>query len=86
MPLEKIQVALTPSEMYLVAALRELPESPLRARVLDVIDQLVSFAREPRCHEQQGDGVPCANVHTACDQCARVFEILAEFVPARRRP
>jgi hypothetical protein len=71
-----IAASLTPSEYRLVQSLREAPECSLKNRVNALVEALVSMAKEPRCAEQQADGVPCASVHANCDQCVQVTRML----------
>lgn len=69
-------ISLDEPEWRLVQALREIPPSPLRDRVSDLIDQLVSRVARPGCPELQADGAPCSDVHMSCDRCRRVIELL----------
>ena len=63
---------LAPEEWRLVRALREVPEGRLRAELLSLLDELLASARSPHCGEMQADGVPCACLGVACDECQRV--------------
>ena len=71
-----VHVTLTAEEWELVSTLRSLPPSPLKNRVNALINELLVFIRDPHCAEMQGDGVPCDNVTTACEQCAHVADML----------
>ena len=71
-----IDVTLTAREWELISTLRAIPPSPLRSKVAVLIDDLVAFIHDPKCAEMQGDGVPCDNVSTACEQCAHVAGML----------
>lgn len=71
-----VALVLTPEERQLVEALREVPESPLRRKMVAVLQALFSFARDPRCAEAQADGVPCENPAAQCDQCARITRVM----------
>jgi hypothetical protein len=71
-----VDVTLTAREWELVSTLRAIPPSPLRNKVTVLIEDLVAFIRDPKCAEMQGDGVPCDNVSTACEQCAHVAVML----------
>lgn len=42
-----------------------------------LLDELLLLAAEPGCAESQADGVPCASVHTSCDQCQKYRDLLA---------
>lgn len=72
----EIRVALSERELRLIAALRELPDSPLRELVHELFDSLVSYVREPRCPEMQADGVPCDRPDTDCEQCRHIRGML----------
>ena len=76
MPESTVDVTLTAREWELVSTLRAIPPSPLRTKVTALIDDLVRFIHDPKCAEMQGDGVPCDNVSTACEQCVHVAEML----------
>jgi hypothetical protein len=80
-----VQPALEAEEWRLVCALREVPPSPLRDELLLAVRALVAFAAEPGCPELQADGVPCTDVHQACDRCRKVLGVL-ELVRRRVRP
>ena len=71
-----VDVTLTAPEWELISILRAMPPSPLRRKVAALIQDLVEFIRDPKCAEMQGDGVPCDNVSTACEQCAHVAGML----------
>ncbi|HEX7579742.1 MAG TPA: hypothetical protein VF580_07055 [Thermoanaerobaculia bacterium] len=71
-----VALVLTPEERQLVEALREVPESPLRRKMVVLLRALFSFTRAPRCPEAQPDGVPCENPAAQCDQCARITRVL----------
>jgi hypothetical protein len=42
-----------------------------------MVRDLIDFVRDPRCPEAQGDGVPCASVEIACQDCRHVIAVLA---------
>ena len=69
-------VLLSPWEWRFVLALREVPPSRLRNELCSLLDELLAFAREPRCPDSQADGVPCASSRLACDECERVMSCL----------
>jgi hypothetical protein len=73
---QAIDATLSADEWALVSALRALPDSPLKTRVLTLLDTLVTFIGEPRCARMQGDGVPCSAVDAQCDQCVHVAELI----------
>jgi hypothetical protein len=81
---ERFSVTLTAEEYLIIRTLREMPESQARTRVLRLMDELVEFARNPRCPELQADGAPCAQAHGDCDTCqvvARMIDVLARQIP-----
>ena len=67
---------LLPEERRLVLALRAIPESPLRERLLALLGELVDFVAAPCCAEAQADGAPCSSAQAACDQCRKLVELL----------
>lgn len=71
-----VHAILSREEWRLVSALRDLPPSPLRDRLMALLDELVDFVREPQCAEAQADGVPCETVRMACDQCQQLISLL----------
>jgi hypothetical protein len=73
---ELVNVKLNPEEWKLVAGLRDIPSSPLRDLMQEMIVALVDYVREPRCAEIQADGVPCETPAADCEQCLRVKELL----------
>jgi hypothetical protein len=68
---------LSAEEWALVCGLRDIPDGLARGELLDLLLDLVDFARDPRCPAAQGDGVPCLSVSAACEQCRRVADVLA---------
>jgi hypothetical protein len=70
---------LDPFEHRLVTALRNMPESPVKQRIMALLDRVVDFARNPRCAELQADGVPCGNAQGDCDHCEMVTGLLDEL-------
>jgi hypothetical protein len=73
---ELVSVKLDPEEWRLVAGLRDIPPSPLRELMHELMMALVEYVREPRCAELQADGVPCESPAADCEQCVRVKELL----------
>jgi hypothetical protein len=71
-----VQVTLSPKEWELVSALRNVPESPLKAQIDALLGELMKFAADPKCYESQGDGVPCTNTNMDCDSCKRVTDLI----------
>ena len=81
---EPITLIVSPAELRMINTLRDLPESPLRDRIQRLLEDLLAFARNPRCHELQADGVPCEKPEADCDQCQIVLEMLESM--ERRLP
>ena len=73
---ELVNVKLNPEEWKLVAGLRDIPSSPLRDLMQEMMVALVDYVREPRCAEIQADGVPCETPAADCEQCLRVKGLL----------
>ena len=71
-----VSVKLDPEEWRLVAGLRDIPASPLRELMHELMMSLVEYVREPRCAELQADGVPCESPAADCEQCLKVKELL----------
>jgi hypothetical protein len=69
-------VALDEEELRLINSLREIPASPLRDRMTELIREVVVFAASPVCSEAQADGAPCHDAHMACDRCGRMLGLL----------
>ncbi len=67
---------LSPEERRLVLALRSIPASPLRERLLQLVGELLDFVAAPSCAEMQADGAPCSSAQAACDQCRKLSELL----------
>lgn len=72
-------VNLNETEWRLIRSLREIPDSPLRDLLEQVLQRLTEFVREPRCFEMQADGVPCDRSEADCEQCMRMKEILTRL-------
>lgn len=72
-------VTLNAAEWRLIRSLREIPDSPLRDLLEEVLHRLTDFVREPRCAEVQADGVPCDRPEADCEQCLRMKEILTRL-------
>lgn len=67
---------LSSEEWRLIEGLRELPSTPLRDRLTEVMGQMLDFVRDPSCAEKQADGVPCESTTLACEECQEVFAVL----------
>jgi hypothetical protein len=67
---------LRPEEAKLVAALRSIPESPLRDRLSAFVSELADFVAAPSCAEMQADGAPCTSAQAACDECRKMTALL----------
>jgi hypothetical protein len=69
-------LALSHEEWRLVRSLREVPPSPLRDRLCDLLEELVDFVANPGCPEMQADGAPCDGAHMSCDRCQKMLDIV----------
>ena len=67
-----VTVTLSPTEWRLVAGLRDIPESALKAELDEVINLAVALVREPKCSQVQADGVPCGSASVDCEACERI--------------
>lgn len=59
-------------ERALLNGLREIPDGGVRDELVALMLELLNYARDPHCPQAQGDGVPCATVSLACEQCQQV--------------
>lgn len=73
---EFVTLPVSQAELRMITVLREMPESPLKDRVHRLLEDVLAFARNPRCSEMQADGVPCSRPEADCDQCQVVAEML----------
>ncbi len=76
METEAVTVRLDREEWKVVAGLREIPPSPLRELMHELVTALIEYVREPRCPELQADGVPCESAAADCEQCLKVKSLL----------
>ncbi len=74
-----IHTTLSTEEWDMVMALREIPDSPLRARVSALLRDLVRFIQQPRCQGMQSDGFPCGSPHTSCEECQHMLKVLDDL-------
>lgn len=79
---EMVQMELTREERRIVAALRDIPPSPLRDLSCEVVNRLLEFVREPRCSYMQADGVPCDRPQADCEQCTKLRSIVESLIVA----
>lgn len=81
-----IQTTLTHEEWKIIMALREIPDSPLRAKVSGLLGELMRFTQQPRCLGMQSDGFPCGTPNTSCEECQQMLKVLDDLaarVPAQ---
>jgi len=71
-----VTITVSPAELRMITTLRDMAESPLRDRLFRLLDEILAFARNPRCVALQADGVPCENPEADCDQCQVVLAML----------
>jgi hypothetical protein len=76
MPEPTVTVALSPAEWRLIQGIRGLPESPLRDRVHEVLEELLFYVRTPRCQGIGAEGFPCGDPRTTCEECHQVWDLL----------
>ncbi len=74
--MEQVSVRLSGEEWTVISGLRDIPESPLRALMYEMMLALVEYVREPKCPEMQADGVPCTSAAADCEQCVKVKGLL----------
>ena len=74
-----IQTTLSNEEWNIVMALREIPDSPLRAKVSGLLAELVRFVQQPRCLGMQSDGFPCGSPSTSCEECQQMLKVLDDL-------
>ena len=72
-------IALDAEEWRFVRSLREIPPSPLRDHMEEVIEALLDFVKNPGCPEIQADGVPCSSAQMSCDRCQKVTGLLKDL-------
>ncbi len=73
---ESVTVKLDQDEWQLVSGLRDIPPSPLRELMHELLRSLIEYVREPKCPEIQADGVPCESAAADCEQCVKVKSLL----------
>lgn len=73
----EVTVTLSQAEWRLIARLRDIPESTLKAELAEVLELAVELVREPRCSMVQADGVPCGSPQADCEACDRITGTLA---------
>lgn len=74
-----IQTTLNAEEWKIIMALREIPDSPLRAKVSGLLGELVRFIQQPRCLGMQSDGFPCGTPHSSCEECQHMLQVLDDL-------
>ncbi|MBZ5589966.1 MAG: hypothetical protein LAO05_15530 [Acidobacteriia bacterium] len=77
--MDDLSVKLTPEEWHLISGLRDIPPSPLRDLMHEMMTALVEYVREPKCAEMQADGVPCSSPTADCEQCEKVRQLLTNL-------
>ncbi len=80
-----VEGAVTPEERRLLSRVREIPAGPVRDELVDLMEELVEFVRDPRCPEAQADGTPCQSTALACEQCQMTASVLASLHRRLRR-
>jgi|KBSSwiStaDraftv2_1062776.scaffolds.fasta_scaffold7464606_2 hypothetical protein len=59
--------------------LHDLPEGPMRDRVMSLMNAVLDFSVSCRCSDVQGDGVPCGSAFTQCSGCPKCLAILEDL-------
>jgi len=77
---QPLAIPLTPPERDLIRGLRAIPDSELKRRILDAVDDLIRIGQEPRCTDAQADGVPCGCSRSDCETCNSVFQRVTGLV------
>jgi hypothetical protein len=70
---------LSGDEWALIRGLRDIPPGDARNELIGLVQDLLVFARDPRCPSSQADGVPCVSVETPCEDCRQVACVLASL-------
>jgi len=76
---------LSVEEWDLVTRLREIPDSPVRHELIELMQDLVDFVCDPRCPDAQADGVPCLSLALSCEQCQQTIAVIAGLHRRLRR-
>lgn len=71
---KRLSIPLTTPEHDLIRGLRDIPDSPLKSRILAAMNDLVRLGQEPCCTDAQADGVPCGCGQSQCDACDGALE------------
>ena len=74
-----IPTPLSPEEWKIVMALRDIPDSPLRAKISGLLGELIRFIQQPRCLGMQSDGFPCGTPHSSCEECQHMLQVLDDL-------
>lgn len=78
MSIEPVQVTLSAAEWKLIQDLRALPESALKARVHEVLGELLFYVRNPRCQGVGVEGFPCGEPRSTCEECHHIWDLLEQ--------
>ncbi len=71
-----VTIVITPEERRIISSMRDLPPSPLKDLLAQVMARLVELVREPSCPEMQADGVPCKSSSSDCAECRKLMAVL----------
>jgi hypothetical protein len=86
MPEPTVTEVLSPAEWRLIESLRNLPESPLRGRIFDLLDSLLFYVRNPRCEGMGVEGFPCGEPAATCEECHAVWDLLQAMADRTGNP
>ena len=71
--------SLSQPEWRLIQALRELPESQVKDRVHEVLQEFLFYVRNPRCQGVMPEGYPCGDPKSTCEECHQIWDILDQL-------
>lgn len=82
----RLSIPLTIPEVELIHGLRDIPDSPLKSRILAAMNDLVRLGLGPCCADAQADGVPCGCGQSQCDACDGALERVAALIETNFPP
>jgi hypothetical protein len=83
---KRLSIPLTVPEVELIHGLRDIPDSPLKSRILVAIEDLVRLGQAPGCADAQADGVPCGCGQSQCETCAGALERVDALIETNLPP
>jgi hypothetical protein len=67
---------LSVTEHRILAALRQVPHGPVRARLETFLVELTRLVSDPGCAQIQADGIPCGSASADCEECLQLEQLL----------